>query len=221
MMAPTSVWAHAVEPGASSSLPAEPWVLVTLASGALAYALGFRRLQRRSAERTATTTATGAFSAGLLVLFAALASRADHLSDQLFSAHMVQHLALIFIAAPLLVWGRSSMVVLWALPRRFRRAGGSWWASSGLFGILRPLLSHSLAIWIWFCGVFAFWHLPSPYAWALENEAIHTLEHVLFLLTAIAFWSVVIEPVGRRRLNYGASLLFVATAAIVQRAARR
>jgi hypothetical protein len=57
--------------------------------------------------------------------------------------------------------------------------------------------------------------VPGPYGWALQNEAIHILEHVLFLLTAFAFWSVVIEPLGRRRLDYGASVLFVATAAVV------
>jgi putative membrane protein len=208
-------WAHSGTVAQESWLPAEPWVLATLALTAITYAAGFRRLRRRSGDRIATTTAAGAFAASVLVLLAVLASPADHLSAQLFSAHMVQHLVLMLVAAPLLVWGRTAIVLVWAMPRRLRRFGGSWWAGTGLSRVLRTLLTHPLAIWIWFCGIFGFWHLPRPYAWALENEAIHVLEHAVFLLSAVAFWSVVIEPLGRRRLDYGASLLFVATAAIV------
>ena len=128
---------------------------------------------------------------------------------------MVQHLTLMLVAAPLLVQGRSAMVLLWALPAGLRRAGGSWWATSGAGRGLRPLFSHPVAIWLWFSGLFALWHLPGPYAWALGNQAVHVLEHLAFLVSAFAFWSVVIEPLGRRRLDYGATLLFVATAAVV------
>ena len=208
---------HHAAAGASVSvgLPAEPWVLVTLAATALVYGFGFRRLRRRSGDRVATTPALLACAAALLVLLAALSEPADRLSDQLFSAHMVQHLVLMLIAAPLLVQGRSAMVLLWALPGGLRRTGGSFWAASGLGPGLRLLFTHPVAVWIWFCGLFALWHLPGPYAWALGNQAIHVLEHLAFLLSAFAFWSVVIEPLGRRRLDYGATLLFVATAAIV------
>jgi cytochrome c2 len=106
-------------------------------------------------------------------------------------------------------------VLLWSLPAALRRSGGSWWAQSALSRARRLLLSQPLAVWIWFCGTFIFWHVPAPYLWALQNEAVHILEHVLFLVTAFAFWSVVIEPLGRRRLDYGASVLFVATAAVI------
>ena len=60
----------------------------------------------------------------------------------------------------------------------------------------RAARSREVMIWIWFCGLFALWHLPGPYAWALRNQAIHVLEHAAFLLSAFAFWSVVIEPLG-------------------------
>jgi putative membrane protein len=211
----TSAQAHGGDPGQTGWLPAEPWVLATLAVTAIGYAAGFRRLRRRSADRIATTAAAAAFIAALLVLGAALSTPADRLSEALFSAHMVQHLTLMLVAAPLLVLGRSAMVALWALPAGARRAGGAWWAGSGLSRALRPSLSHPVAIWIWFCGLFVFWHLPRPYGWALEHQPVHILEHLAFLLSAFAFWSVVIEPLGRRRLDYGASLLFVATAAII------
>jgi cytochrome c oxidase assembly factor CtaG/cytochrome c2 len=195
-------------------LPAEPWVLITLGATALLYGAGFRRLRGRSGKRLASTPALCRFVAALLVLLATLSNPADRLSDQLFSAHMVQHLMLMLVAAPLLVAGRAGMILLWALPVELRRIGGAWWASH-LSGALRPLLGNPVMVWVWFCGLFVFWHLPGPYAWALGNEAVHALEHLAFLISAFAFWSVVIEPLGRRRLDYGATLLFVATAAIV------
>ena len=206
--------AHSGDQAFAGWLPAEPWVLSTLALTALLYGVGFSRLRRRNGDRIATWSAAAAMAAALLVLLAALSRPADRLSDQLFCAHMVQHLVLMLVAAPLLVAARSAMVFLWALPARLRRSGGSWWTASGLSLVLRPLVSHPLMIWVWFCGFFVFWHLPGPYTFALGHEGVHVLEHLAFLLSAFAFWSVVIEPLGRRRLDYGATLLFVATAAI-------
>ncbi len=182
---------------------------------ALAHSGGFARLRRWNGARIASQSALAALVAGLLVLLAVLSRPADRVSDQLFCAHMVQHLVLMLVAAPLLVAARSAMVFLWALPAGLRRSGGSWWTASRLSLVLRPLVSHPLMIWVWFCGFFVFWHLPGPYGLALGHEGVHVLEHLAFLLSAFAFWSVVIEPLGRRRLDYGATLLFVATAAIV------
>jgi putative membrane protein len=139
-------WAHAGTAAHGSWLPAEPWVLASLLLTAIVYAAGFRRLRRRSGDRIATTTAAGAFAAAIVVLLAALATPADRLSAQLFSAHMVQHLVLMLVVAPLLVWGRTALVLLWAVPRRLRRSSGSWWARSGLSRAVRPLLAHPVAI---------------------------------------------------------------------------
>ena len=214
-MAARPALAHSGEQAAAGWLPAELWVLATLALTLLIYGIGFARLRRRNGDRIASRSALAALAAALLVLLAALSRPADRLSDQLFCAHMVQHLVLMLVAAPLLAAARSAMVFLWALPARLRRSGGSWWTASGLSPVLRPLVSHPLMIWVWFCGFFVFWHLPSPYTFALGHEGVHVLEHLAFLLSAFAFWSVVIEPLGRRRLDYGATLLFVATAAIV------
>jgi cytochrome c2 len=70
-------------------------------------------------------------------------------------------------------------------------------------------------VWVLFTGSFIFWHFPKPYQWALENEWIHTLEHLCFFVTALMFWTIVIEPSGHRRLGYGATLLHIATTAVL------
>jgi putative membrane protein len=94
-----------------------------------------------------------------------------------------------------------------------RRWFGRWW-SRGADRVFAVLTS-PVSVWLWFCGLFAFWHIPGPYGWALRHEPVHVLEHLCFFVSAFAFWSLVIEPSGRRRLGYGATLMFVATAAVL------
>jgi cytochrome c oxidase assembly factor CtaG len=63
------------------------------------------------------------------------------------------------------------------------------------------LVAHIGAIW--------FWHFPRPSHLVIEHSGFHVLEHLSFLGTAVAFWWVVLHPGGRRRLSFGASILYV------------
>jgi cytochrome c oxidase assembly factor CtaG len=84
-------------------------------------------------------------------------------SDQLFAAHMGQHLLLIVGAAPLLVLGGA----------RLR---------------LPPVLGWSL-----FVAVFLFWHWPAAFQWAARAPATEGLELVSILAAALCLWSVVLD----------------------------
>jgi cytochrome c oxidase assembly factor CtaG len=83
-------------------------------------------------------------------------------ADQLFSAHMGQHLLLITLAAPLLVL-------------------------AGLEIKLPPL-----AGWGLFIAVFLFWHWPVAFQWAAGSVASQLLELGSILAAAICFWSGVL-----------------------------
>ena len=191
----------------------EPGVLIGIASVAYYYALGVWRLKLEVPGRLVGEGQIVAFCAGLLVLAVALISPIDTVGAQLFSVHMLQHLLLILAAPPLLVWSRAAVVMLWAFPLQGRRAIGHLWRRLGLSR--GGLLMRPVVVWTVFCGSFVFWHIPGPYRWALENEDVHVVEHLSFFLTSLAFWSIVIEPFGRRRLSHGATLLFVVTAAVL------
>ena len=193
----------------------QPWILASLALAALGYSRGLIRLHRRL-ERQALVGAgaIAAFYGGLAILFIALVSPLDSIAEELFWVHMIQHLLLLLVAAPLLVLGRPAIVWLWAFGRGGRRQIGHLWAASGLHRAVEVAM-HPILVWAVFCGVFIFWHFPGPYQWALRDEGLHTFEHLSFLLTALMFWSIVIEPSGRRRLEYGPTMVFVVTAAIL------
>ena len=74
------------------------------------------------------------FYAGLVVILIALASPIDSLADKLFWVHMVQHVLLLTVAAPLIVLGAPWMSIWRPLPLGFRRSVAKtvsrspWWA---------------------------------------------------------------------------------------------
>jgi putative membrane protein len=71
-------------------------------------------------------------------------------------------------------------------------------------------------VWVMFCGAFVFWHAPRPYQWALDNEAVHILEHLSFFVISLAFWSLVLPSRGQqRRLQHGPALLLIVSTAVI------
>jgi cytochrome c oxidase assembly factor CtaG len=181
-------------------------MLFTLVYARGAYELWARGMFRRLAS------ALPAYVIGVLVTLAILEPPFASLGHALFSAHMLQHLVIMLICAPLFVLARPTFVVFWGVPATTRR----WLGRVAHLRIFRTVASFArspITIWTAFVGLFALWHLPSLYALALRNEAAHIVEHLCFFVSAYGFWSVVMSKSSRAKLDYGARALFVATAA--------
>lgn len=209
-----AAWAHLGEPLAPHEVwrgwDATPAEVVLLLMPALWYAAGLGALWRTAGVgRGISRARAGAFAAGMLTLVAALVSPLDAMADALFSAHMVQHLLLILVAAPLLVCGAPELPMLWAFPPGRRRALGGWWRHvvhlrAAVHALTAPGTAFTLqlvALW--------FWHMPAPYTAALRSPGVHALEHLSFLGTAMLFWWVVASPMGRPRAGEGAGILML------------
>lgn len=172
---------------------------------AAVYARGFR------AQRLALPAwRMAAFFAGLAAVLAALASPIDALADELFSVHMVQHMLLMVVAAPLLQLGAPVRPLLLGLPLALRRlfvrpVAGARSVQWAFHGLRLPLVAAALYV-----GGLYVWHIPRVYDAAVENTALHLAEHLWFLTTALLFWSVVIDPVpARATLPYAARIPFL------------
>ena len=180
----------------------DPAILLWLLVAAYIYARGLSRMGRRVGRgKVAHPWRAVAFAGGLIALAVALVSPLDPLGAALFSAHMVQHLILILVAAPLLVLAEPLGPALRALPPGRRRVAGSWWAvlaRSPLTALPVAWILHAAAVWGW--------HLPRPYGAALGHTFVHALEHAAFLGTALLFWWACLHPRGGR-LGYGMSVL--------------
>jgi putative membrane protein len=199
----------------------EPALLATLVLAAVVHGRGRARLGRRIA-RTREKRRAVAFYGGLLVLAAALMSPLDALASALFSGHMAQHLLLMVVAAPLLVYARPTAALIGGLPaggrdmvRRTGLRGPN--AQSGLRGPnaqagLRgtaDALANPVVVWIIGTLVLWAWHMPALYEAALAHEPIHVLEHASFLGAAALFWSAVFASGTRRGLPRPVAIVLV------------
>lgn len=176
------------------------WPLAGLLVAAVLYALG--RRERDSVRRDAC------FYAGLLVIVAAIDSPVDRYADRLFWVHMVQHVLLTMVAPPLVLLGRPWPRSVRVLPMSARRAIAR--SLHACRGLAAPVVAFVL-----FNGVLLAWHLPALFDLTLRNEAVHDLEHALFFITALLFWTH-LAPTSRRprlrparRVAYGVGAILV------------
>jgi putative membrane protein len=188
-----------------------PGLAIVLAACLLAR--GYGRLAGRSPGATVGRPQATMLVFAIVALAVTLSPPVDATADALFSAHMGQHLSLILLIAPLLALGRGGLVSLAGLPERAGRTLGRMLARARVASLLRGRAG-ALAAWTAFCGVFAFWHVPGPYRWSLVSPVLHEGEHVMLLLSAYAFWSVIF---ARRdaTIGYGERLLSLSTAAVL------
>lgn len=185
-------------------------VLLVLAASTAAYASGLRRLWAHAGRgRVVHPSAVAAFTAGQAVAAAVLVGPIGRLSASMLWAHMVQHLALVAVAAPLLVAGAPLPTLLWALPdgrraavarlwRRLNRsqAGPRWgaWAVAAV-GL------HTAALWSW--------HVPGLYDAAARHPALHLAQHASFVGTGLLFWWTVAAAARRATVGLGVLAVFV------------
>ena len=193
----------------------EPAVLGGLALAAWLYVRGVRALWRRAGRgRGIARWRAGCYAAGLLAVAVALVSPVDAMGEALFSMHMVQHLVLMMVAAPLLLLGEPLTATLWALPRAVRSAvGRAWRRVPGPHALWRAA-SAPLVAWTLHVATLWAWHARGPYERAVLHRGVHVLEHVTFFATALLFWVPIADRRARRRLGLGAAVLYLFTAAL-------
>ncbi len=216
LVQPGLAWAHGEAPHTPATIwqhwNRDPLLLFGLWLVAAAYLLGTTKLwQRLGPGQGIRYSHVLAFFGGLVALVIALVSPLDGLAETLFSAHMVQHLLLLIVAPPLLVWSRPVIPLLWALPQPARHAVGHGWRQARWGGRAWHLLTQPGLVWALYALTLWLWHLPRLYQAALTNDLIHEVEHVNFLGVGLLFWWLVLQPVGPRRLGYGATILFIFT----------
>ncbi len=138
------------------------------------------------------------FYAALVLFYLAVGSPLDQVGERfLFSAHMFQHLIIMYPAPVLLLCG---------LP---------WWMVDA--GLDRPALRRPLRLLFSpiSCGALAtlvigLWHAPWLYEWALQDKLIHVLEHLMFFGVSVLFWWPIMSPSrAYPPLSYAGRMMFI------------
>ncbi|MBA3687391.1 MAG: cytochrome c oxidase assembly protein [Chloroflexi bacterium] len=177
-----------------------PWIGIILATAL--YLAAVRIVDRAHPATRVPRWRIGAWLAGVATIALALVSAVDIYAESLFAVHMFQHLLLAMVAPPLLALGAPMTLALRAASANLRRS------------ILVPIL-HSGPVraislppvgWTVFAVVMWLTHFSPLFNAALENEALHSAEHLLYLVAGVLFWWPVIgadpmrwrlSPIGR------------------------
>jgi cytochrome c oxidase assembly factor CtaG len=182
-----------------------PVVSASAAAAAGLYIWGVARVSRRHPARPWPVSRTAAFLGGLVVVVVALQSGIGTYDDLLFSDHMFQHLMLIMLAPPLLIFGQPITLLLHAS----RNPLHTW--------VKRAVRSRLVSFLTWppfgFCAyaaVIVAGHLTALANLFATNHTAHEAEHVLFLVVGYLFFLPIVgsEPI-RWRLSYPARLLLL------------
>ncbi len=206
--------------------PIPPIVLLGCLVAGILYVRGWRVLvkeeQVKKAARTTTPAFIGSdtdefqwdswfwrgiyFLGAIFVFFLAASAPIDTLTSRLFWVHMVQHLLLLVVMAPLLVAGAPLLPIWLGLPgwaQRLAKASAKLRAGRTFYLIGRWLRQPAISCVLLIIGTWV-WHWPPFYDFALTHDFIHDWgEHVAFQAVSILFWTQVIpSPPLRPRLGY-------------------
>jgi putative membrane protein len=154
----------------------------------------------------------GAFTGGIFSVWAVVASPLAALDHQSLTVHMMKHLLLMTVAAPLILAGAPVFTLACGLPKLFIKS--------------QPRLASLPARWLdrflihpWFCwlaGTAAVigWHLPVAFQLGMRSHWVHGLEDMSFLVAGLLFWGPIVQssPGATRSPRWSmAFYLFLAT----------
>jgi putative membrane protein len=169
------------------------WLTLSILITAVIYLHGWYAIRRTRPERF-NALRLASFLTGLGVLWLAIGSPLDGFADAMLSAHMFEHLLLMSVVPPLLLYGSPVVPLLRGIPAPLlRRIIGPLMRSTSLRWIAHWLVTPIVA-WLAMNLTFLGWHIPAAYDFALEHENWHAVEHVCFLGTSILFWWCILRP---------------------------
>jgi cytochrome c oxidase assembly factor CtaG len=118
-----------------------------------------------------------AFLLGVIALWAAVASPLAHLDQGHLTGHMLEHLLIMTIAAPLLLLGDPARLWRWA-----------WLRKPPAPSSRSP---HLVPCWLAGTLVVLVWHIPAVFALGMRW---HGFQHATFLAAGLVFWLPVVRP---------------------------
>jgi putative membrane protein len=127
---------------------------------------------------------TALFAGAMVLLLLAVMSPLETLAgNYLLSAHMLQHLLLAQVVAPLLLMSLPARVV--------ERA----WQCPLIAGAARVLRQPAVA-WSAGIGTLWIWHIPWLYQLGISDQALRTLQHLSVLIAGLIFYWPIFAPVA-------------------------
>src|SRR5579864_9467529 len=131
---------------------------------------------RRSSSKPIPGWQAMAFLSGLAGVWLAVGSPLGVLDHRMLTAHMVQHLMLMALAAPLMLLGAPVAALARALPDPLRSRLASPLPGNARVKRLGRVLSHPVFCWLAPSMTLIAWHLPGLFAFGMRSQGWHEFE---------------------------------------------
>jgi cytochrome c oxidase assembly factor CtaG len=164
-----------------------------LAAAALVYCRGWFRVRSRLPE-IASPWYPSAFLGGLVALWITVGSPLAACEENLLILHMLQHLLLTLVAAPLLLLGAPALPLLHGLPDSVRVGGLAPLLRWTPVRAVARVLGQPAFCWTGAMLVFLGWHIPAIFDLGRRSGSWHAFEQATFLASGLLFWWPVIQP---------------------------
>ena len=166
---------------------------VSLGITALLYVQGSLGL-RAASSTLVPAWRVASFLAGLVLIWVAAGPPLATLEHQRLTVHMIQHLLLMSVAAPLIWLGAPVMPLLHALPWKFVTAIIGPLGCRKTVRRIGRTLARPAVCWMAATLTLVGWHVPAALALGLQSNAWHLVQQVTFLATGLLFWWPVVRP---------------------------
>ena len=154
-------------------------------------------------EPVITRRQIGFWTTGLVLLYVASDwPLHDIAEEQLYSAHMLQHLLITFVVPPLLLLGTPTWLARLVVGDQ---VVGRW--------VRR--LAHPVVAGVLFNGLIALTHWPALVNASVENGALHYSVHLAVFTTALLMWTPVCGPLPELRLSLPGQMVYLFTMSII------
>jgi putative membrane protein len=158
------------------------------------YLRALRVLHRRGVR--VPTRQIVAWHGAMALWIAGLLSPIDDLGDDGLAFHMLQHLLIADIAAPLMLIGLRNPVLAFFLPRSVLvPLARTHWLRQGFRTLRRPLVALPIYVIVLYA-----WHFSIFFDAAVRHPLVHAAQHSSFIAIGVLVWWSVLEP-KRRRLR--------------------
>src|SRR5579872_3998219 len=158
-----------LDPAQSWSFPI--WTTISLSLLVLIYLRGWLCL-RHELPSALPALRLLSFVAGLALVWIATGSPLSLLHHRMLTAHMVQHLVIMAVAAPLILIAEPGVPFLYSLPKSLRDSAGVVLQKPGSRSLGR-FLTHPVFCLLAPSAALIAWHMPAPFELAMRSAAWH------------------------------------------------
>jgi cytochrome c oxidase assembly factor CtaG len=173
-------------------LSLDPGVVIGIAAAEYLYVRALRILRGRGVRVPVRQVV--AWHGAIALWIVGLVSPIDAWGSDLLWAHMVQHLLIADLAAPLMLMGIRNPVLAFFLPRP---ALVTFARTRWLRGLWRWLRRPLVAVPVYVVVLYG-WHIGGAFEAAVRHPMVHALQHASFIAIGVLVWWSALEPKRRR-----------------------